>query len=152
MYAADPHAPTLEFTLVCRLWHRPPDHTSHALSACPTLTRSAPAASRPPLWLPLLPPPTSTVARSVAHRDILSDDIFELQELHKPTTDRQRAKRESNRERKRREKLEQLRAADEMKFSHSLQFNAVPDWSSHYISYSNLKKLYVSLPRQPGPA
>ena len=30
-----------------------------------------------------------------------------------------------------------------MKFSHSIQFNAVPDWSSHYISYSNLKKLSV---------
>jgi SPX domain protein involved in polyphosphate accumulation len=33
-----------------------------------------------------------------------------------------------------------------MKFSHSLQFNSVPDWSSHYIAYSNLKKLYVSWP------
>lgn len=33
-----------------------------------------------------------------------------------------------------------------MKFSHSIQFNAVPDWSSHYIAYSNLKKLLV-LPR-----
>jgi SPX domain protein involved in polyphosphate accumulation len=31
-----------------------------------------------------------------------------------------------------------------MKFSHSLQFNAVPDWSNHYIAYSNLKKQYVS--------
>jgi hypothetical protein len=30
-----------------------------------------------------------------------------------------------------------------MKFSHSIQFNAVPDWSTHYIAYSNLKKLYV---------
>ena len=30
---------------------------------------------------------------------------------------------------------------DNMKFSHSIQFNAVPDWSSHYIAYSNLKKL-----------
>jgi SPX domain protein involved in polyphosphate accumulation len=30
-----------------------------------------------------------------------------------------------------------------MKFSHSLQFNAVPDWSNHYIAYSNLKKQYV---------
>ncbi|KAJ5601264.1 hypothetical protein N7510_010798 [Penicillium lagena] len=29
----------------------------------------------------------------------------------------------------------------EMKFSHSIQFNAVPDWSSNYIAYSNLKKL-----------
>lgn len=28
-----------------------------------------------------------------------------------------------------------------MKFSHSIQFNAVPDWSSNYINYSNLKKL-----------
>ncbi|KAF1978244.1 plasma membrane phosphate transporter-like protein Pho87 [Bimuria novae-zelandiae CBS 107.79] len=32
-----------------------------------------------------------------------------------------------------------------MKFSHSLQFNAVPDWSNHYISYSNLKKLIYTL-------
>jgi phosphate transporter len=31
-----------------------------------------------------------------------------------------------------------------MKFSHSLQFNAVPDWSNHYIAYSNLKKQYVA--------
>ncbi|KAI1104833.1 SPX-domain-containing protein [Jackrogersella minutella] len=32
-----------------------------------------------------------------------------------------------------------------MKFSHSIQFNAVPDWSSHYIAYSNLKKLIYGL-------
>jgi SPX domain protein involved in polyphosphate accumulation len=32
-----------------------------------------------------------------------------------------------------------------MKFSHSLQFNAVPDWSNHYVAYSNLKKQYVFL-------
>ncbi|KAH8601709.1 SPX domain-containing protein [Bisporella sp. PMI_857] len=32
-----------------------------------------------------------------------------------------------------------------MKFSHSIQFNAVPDWSSHYIAYSNLKKLIFQL-------
>lgn len=31
-----------------------------------------------------------------------------------------------------------------MKFSHSLQFNAVPDWSAYYIAYSNLKKLFVT--------
>lgn len=30
-----------------------------------------------------------------------------------------------------------------MKFSHNIQFNAVPDWSSHYIAYINLKKLFV---------
>lgn len=33
--------------------------------------------------------------------------------------------------------------AAKMKFSHSIQFNAVPDWSTNYIAYSNLKKLYV---------
>ncbi|PGH19862.1 hypothetical protein AJ80_03779 [Polytolypa hystricis UAMH7299] len=37
---------------------------------------------------------------------------------------------------------------DVMKFSHSIQFNAVPDWSSHYMAYSNLKKLLYSLERQ----
>ena len=38
-------------------------------------------------------------------------------------------------------KLRQTSHSGEMKFSHSVQFNAVPDWSSHYIAYSNLKKL-----------
>ncbi|CCE64421.1 hypothetical protein TPHA_0H02170 [Tetrapisispora phaffii CBS 4417] len=32
-----------------------------------------------------------------------------------------------------------------MKFSHSLQFNAVPDWSSKYIAYSQLKKTIYAL-------
>jgi phosphate transporter len=31
-----------------------------------------------------------------------------------------------------------------MKFSHSLQFNAVLDWSNRDIAYSNLKKQYVA--------
>ncbi|PSN61210.1 hypothetical protein BS50DRAFT_604187 [Corynespora cassiicola Philippines] len=57
----------------------------------------------------------------------------------------QRQHHQSKREHKRREKLEQLREEDEMKFSHSLQFNAVPDWSNHYIAYSNLKKLIYTL-------
>lgn len=35
-----------------------------------------------------------------------------------------------------------------MKFSHSLQFNAVPEWSSKYIAYSNLKKLIYNLQRE----
>lgn len=34
-----------------------------------------------------------------------------------------------------------------MKFSHSLQFNAVPEWSSKYISYSHLKKIIYTLQR-----
>ncbi|KAL3470570.1 SPX-domain-containing protein [Aspergillus californicus] len=35
-----------------------------------------------------------------------------------------------------------------MKFSHSIQFNAVPDWSAYYIAYSNLKKLLYNLEQQ----
>jgi len=34
-----------------------------------------------------------------------------------------------------------------MKFSHSIQFNAVPEWSSKYIAYTTLKKLIYSLQR-----
>jgi phosphate transporter len=49
-------------------------------------------------------------------------------------------------EARRAEKIRRLDEQDEMKFSHSIQFNAVPDWSSHYIAYSNLKKLYVAPP------
>ncbi|KAK4153896.1 hypothetical protein C8A00DRAFT_33371 [Chaetomidium leptoderma] len=54
---------------------------------------------------------------------------------------------------KRAEKRRWLEAQDEMKFSHSIQFNAVPDWSNHYIAYSNLKKLIYHLEKaihQPG--
>lgn len=50
-------------------------------------------------------------------------------------------RREEQREQKRLRKLQRLLDKEEMKFSHSVQFNAVPDWSSYYISYSNLKKL-----------
>ncbi|GMM29061.1 Pho91 protein [Martiniozyma asiatica (nom. inval.)] len=35
-----------------------------------------------------------------------------------------------------------------MKFSHSLQFNAVPEWTSKYINYSGLKKVAYSLQRE----
>ncbi|CAA9960289.1 hypothetical protein HRS9122_00883 [Pyrenophora teres f. teres] len=72
---------------------------------------------------------------------------FELQEI-KHSTHKQAPARETKRQQKRREKLEQLREADEMKFSHSLQFNAVPDWSNHYIAYSNLKKQIYNLETQ----
>jgi phosphate transporter len=57
-------------------------------------------------------------------------------------------RREAQRLQKRLEKLESLAAREEMKFSHSIQFNAVPDWSSNYISYSNLKKLIYTLEKQ----
>ena len=84
------------------------------------------------------------------HRHREYGQTFELQELARRGENSQPEYRaESTRARKRREKLEQLREADEMKFSHSLQFNAVPDWSNHYIAYSNLKKQYVQVTRHP---
>ena len=51
---------------------------------------------------------------------------------------------------RRREKLCRLRGGIAMKFSSSIKFNSVPDWASHYIAYSNLKKLWVwlSVPKQ----
>jgi hypothetical protein len=90
---------------------------------------------------------TTTLEISSPHRDVATPQAFELQELDtRPEREQRGAReRESKREQKRREKLEQLREADEMKFSHSLQFNAVPDWSNHYIAYSNLKKQYVDM-------
>ncbi|KAF3103424.1 low-affinity phosphate transporter [Orbilia oligospora] len=39
-----------------------------------------------------------------------------------------------------------------MKFSHSVQFNAVPEWSSNYIAYSNLKKLIYTLEKKVNEA
>lgn len=84
----------------------------------------------------------------MAYQDILNGNALELQELPPPVNplpETPEKLAESRREQRRREKLERLREADEMKFSHSLQFNSVPDWSSHYIAYSNLKKLIYTL-------
>ena len=52
---------------------------------------------------------------------------------------------DGDRDTRRAEKRRWLEEQDEMKFSHSIQFNAVPDWSSHYIAYSNLKKQIYQL-------
>ncbi|KAL1601027.1 low-affinity phosphate transporter [Nothophoma quercina] len=79
---------------------------------------------------------------------IPSKEAFELHELSKKEESIPVRAPESKRERKKREKLEQLREAEEMKFSHSLQFNAVPDWSNHYVAYSNLKKQIYNLETQ----
>ncbi|KAH9874927.1 hypothetical protein J1614_004415 [Plenodomus biglobosus] len=95
-------------------------------------------------------PASSTTILDVfsSYRDAAPTYDVELQDLPQNQHSRREGARESQRERKRREKLEQLREADEMKFSHSLQFNAVPDWSNHYIAYSNLKKQIYSLETQ----
>lgn len=66
---------------------------------------------------------------------------YELDDYAATRDTKQQNSREVRRAAKRANKLKGLEDADEMKFSHSIQFNAVPDWSSHYIAYSNLKKL-----------
>ncbi|KAK5936535.1 low-affinity phosphate transporter [Knufia obscura] len=59
-----------------------------------------------------------------------------------------RDSRAARRNQRRLDKLHRLAEAEEMKFSHSIQFNAVPDWSSNYIAYSNLKKTIYTLEKQ----
>lgn len=86
-------------------------------------------------------------ATSATTEDVLVEEgqnAIELKELcfkfpkenHPEETSREKRRRE-----KKERKLAQILQREEMKFSHSIQFNAVPDWSNHYISYSNLKKL-----------
>lgn len=72
--------------------------------------------------------------------DGYADDI-ELADYGRTLTRKDADDREARRQEKRAQKRVWLETQDEMKFSHSIQFNAVPDWSSHYIAYSNLKKL-----------
>ncbi|KAM5348572.1 hypothetical protein ACJ41O_008396 [Fusarium nematophilum] len=74
-----------------------------------------------------------------------NEEQFELVDYPPIQARRDAADRESRRRAKREEKRRWLEERDEMKFSHSIQFNAVPDWSSHYIAYSNLKKLIYQL-------
>lgn len=73
------------------------------------------------------------------------DTAIELEDYPEPGREARRQPadgREARRKEKRERKLQRLvQEAEDMKFSHSIQFNAVPDWSNHYISYSNLKKL-----------
>lgn len=79
----------------------------------------------------------------IAPRGHTSKDFeeFELADYAGVQAQKEREAQNSKRQAKRAEKLSRLDEADEMKFSHSIQFNAVPDWSSHYIAYSNLKKM-----------
>lgn len=68
-------------------------------------------------------------------------DAYELTDFNARNQTTDFEAREARRLAKRVEKLARREDEFEMKFSHSIQFNAVPDWSSHYIAYSNLKKL-----------
>lgn len=74
-----------------------------------------------------------------------SEPPLELEDLtntlQNPPADKGALSSAAKRSDKRLHKLERLAEQEEMKFSHSIQFNAVPDWSGNYIAYSNLKKL-----------
>ena len=92
--------------------------------------------------------PLISAASSDNHREHRDDpekhEQVEQHELadYRPIQLRKDAESLQHREdEKRKRKREWLEAQDDMKFSHSIQFNAVPDWSTHYIAYSNLKKL-----------
>lgn len=110
------------------------DNPSSSAGAVPADTnphRSGPNQARP--------------TRGGSAQTPLQDDgeQFELVEYPPIQARHDVADREARLRAKRDEKRRWLEDQDEMKFSHSIQFNAVPDWSSHYIAYSNLKKLYV---------
>lgn len=94
----------------------------------------------------LIQPPNDTVTLSLASRQAGGQsskpgDSIELDDFtdtgKRFVADEYQARHRLKSQRK----LRELHRREAMKFSHSVQFNAVPDWSSHYISYSNLKKL-----------
>lgn len=82
-----------------------------------------------------------------AQPTVSAKEQYELADYSHIEARRELEEKEARRAANRAQKRRWLEDQDEMKFSHSIQFNAVPDWSSHYIAYSNLKKLYaVSTP------
>ncbi|KAL7787100.1 hypothetical protein V8C37DRAFT_405068 [Trichoderma ceciliae] len=89
------------------------------------------------------PIPTPTLTPSVQPKD--SDNTYELSDYRDIAERKAIGDRQRQRQEKKALKRQWLETQDEMKFSHSIQFNAVPDWSSHYIAYSNLKKLIYQL-------
>jgi hypothetical protein len=104
------------------------------------------ASSHPPASVSLsftaaaVGPATLESSRSGAEKSRERD--IELQPLwYKDYEEKKQDTREERRVAKSREKFRELETREAMKFSHSVQFNAVPEWSSHYINYSNLKKL-----------
>lgn len=99
-----------------------------------TLDASSPPADSAIELKPVRPPKAQSAAPQLGVLDIYN-------ELRQQERDKQRL-----------EKLERAfvgaDADDAMKFSHSIQFNAVPDWSNQYVAYSNLKKLIYTLEKE----
>ncbi|KAK5988670.1 ABC transporter 1 [Cladobotryum mycophilum] len=89
--------------------------------------------------------PVSTDRLIHSHTHHTTQESYELSDYRDIAARKAIEDRERRRQEKRAQKREWLETQDEMKFSHSIQFNAVPDWSSHYLAYSNLKKLIYQL-------
>lgn len=91
-----------------------------------------------------IPDSTKSLGRQLApEQQPANIEQYELADYSQIEARRKHDEKEARRTLKKADKRRWLEDQDEMKFSHSIQFNAVPDWSSHYIAYSNLKKLYV---------
>lgn len=92
-------------------------------------------------------------SRSIEHKHQQIDEHYELSDYSQIQARRDHEEKQAKRATKyaaKRAALEEQALRDAMKFAHSIQFNAVPDWTSHYIAYSNLKKLYVPRFRPEG--
>ncbi|KAM4066919.1 SPX domain-containing protein [Hirsutella rhossiliensis] len=127
-----------------------------------TATIQPPLAIETPSSVPRTGPPSfdSNLTLAARHRErggsLDRDDAdfspplhdataYELDDYRPIQTRKDARDRALRRRQKRLRKRQWLDERDDMKFSHSIQFNAVPDWSSHYIAYSNLKKLIYQL-------
>ena len=118
----------------------PPTAVSSSLSIIPTSSSlGGPSSAPPPARHDGDNQQKPSDRGGSAHRP--GTDSFELGEYTHVQARQDADARDTRRGEKRERKRQWLLTQDEMKFSHSIQFNAVPDWSSHYIAYSNLKKL-----------
>jgi phosphate transporter len=111
----------------------------------PSSTRSAGRQVQEPAASTRQTPPGHRQRGGSIHRATSDSPPDQIELVEYPTAAQKYHDAVRERERrydtKRAEKRRWLEEQDEMKFSHSIQFNAVPDWSNHYIAYSNLKKL-----------
>ncbi|OHF02440.1 SPX domain-containing protein, partial [Colletotrichum orchidophilum] len=87
----------------------------------------------------------SSTTTTTTNSTVAEAESYELADYKNITAQKTTKDLEARQEQKKLWKRRWLEEQDDMKFSHSIQFNAVPDWSSHYIAYSNLKKLIYQL-------
>ncbi|KAK4061624.1 uncharacterized protein Triagg1_10253 [Trichoderma aggressivum f. europaeum] len=132
-----PHEPS-QHTRPSTSTIQPPERPGNPSSSVPVTDLTASAVNDNPRS-------TGAFERGGSVQLATSPDTYELAD-YKEIAERSIIEdRQHQREDKRALKRQWLETQDEMKFSHSIQFNAVPDWSSHYIAYSNLKKLIYQL-------